>query len=45
MHMTADDVEEGCVLYELHCCIALKIFVAWSDLELQGIHKSAGAIF
>lgn len=35
MHVTADHVEEGHVLYKLLCCIALKIFVTLSELELR----------
>lgn len=33
MHMTADHVEERHVLY--NCCIALKLFVTQSELELR----------
>lgn len=45
MQTTAGHVEEGPVLYEILSCITLKIFVTQSELELQGMHNRAGAVF
>lgn len=45
MHTAAGHVEEGPVLYEILSCIALKIFVTQSELELQGMRNRAGAVF